>query len=128
MPSVYVGTSLRNSDRAKEIMSKFIDLGINISYDWTIRGQVFSDADLTEIAAAEINGVRECDLFFMIQPGRSGTHCELGIAIALHKPIIILQEIDVLENKSFYYADGISRCTDEQDAMCLAIDLLKMVK
>lgn len=121
MPSVYVGTSLHNASRAKSIIARFKDNNIEISYDWTFHGQVFDIDDLTYIAKAEINGVRNCDLFFMIQPGRSGTHCELGIAIALNKPIIILGDGCVFEKKSFYYAEGIEHFSDEDAAINAAL-------
>ena len=121
MSSVYVGTSLHNVSRAKSIITRFRSNNIEISYDWTVHGQVFDVDDLTYIAEAEICGVKNCDLFFMIQPGRSGTHCELGIAIGLNKPIIILGDCGVFEKKSFYYAKGVEHFSDEDAAVNAAL-------
>lgn len=125
--SVYIGSSLLNVNRTRYFIAKFNDLGIGITYDWTKHGQLFDPVELTKCAAAEINGVRECDVFFMLQPGRSGTHCELGMAIALHKPIIILEDCDVLEEKAFYYAPTVQRFTDESSAVAAVLSELAAI-
>lgn len=130
MGSVYVGTSLFNADRARTIQRKFREAGFDISYDWTQHGQVFTPADLARFGELEEAGVRDCDLFFMIQPGRFGTHCELGMARVLGKHVVILEDGRTTEQKTFYYRpDGharpIHKLRDEDEAIALAINLLR---
>lgn len=124
---VYVGTSLHNADRACQLINKFLDAGILVTYQWTQHGQIFDDEELTKVGKLEIDGVRDCDLFFMIQPGRAGTHCELGIAIALDKPIVILEEIEA-EKKTFYYQPNVYRYKTELEAFTAAIEILQRIK
>ena len=107
MASVYVGTSLLNVEQARQIISKFRSYGVNISYDWTTSGQVFTISDLQECGVKEVNGVKNADLFFMIHPARFGTHVELGIAIACDKPVIMVTNHNVLEQKTFYHLHNV---------------------
>lgn len=130
MGSVYVGTSLFNAARARIIQRKFREAGFDISYDWTTHGQVFTPAELARFGELEEEGVRTCDLFFMIQPGRSGTHCELGMARVLGKHIVILEDGKAVEQKTFYYRpDGhprpIHKFRNEDAAIAFAINLLR---
>jgi hypothetical protein len=122
--SVYVGTSLFNAQRAKQIIAKFLAANIPISYDWTTHGQASGQDDLAKYGKLEEEGVRECSLFFMIQPGRSGTHCEFGMAYAWGKPIIILEDVEV-EQKTFYYRPNIFRFKTEEEAFTKALQILE---
>lgn len=130
MESVYIGTSLFNADRARTIQRKFREAGVEISYEWWKHGQVFSTADLAKFGELEEAGVRNCGLFFMIQPGRHGTHCELGMARVLGKHVVILEDQKPTEEKTFYYRpDGharpIHKFRDEDEAIAFAINLLR---
>lgn len=121
---VYVGTSLHNAARAKQVIAKFQQAGVTITYDWTTHGQLFDDTELARCGVLEVAGVKDCDVFFMIQPGRAGSHCELGIAIALNKPVVILDELNT-EKKPFYYCEGVHRCKTEDEAFTTAFSILK---
>jgi nucleoside 2-deoxyribosyltransferase len=121
---VYVGSSLFNTIRVRQIQERFRLAGIGISYDWSKHGQVYNEAELARIGDLEERGVKDCDLFFMIQPARNGTHCEMGLARAWGKPIVILEEIEV-EQKTFYYRPGVYRCKTEDEAFNLALRLLE---
>ncbi len=77
MNKIYIGTSLFNGERAKQIASRFLDIGIEITYEWYKHGQVTNIDKLIAYGELEEKGVQDCDVFFMIQPGRAGTHCEL---------------------------------------------------
>jgi nucleoside 2-deoxyribosyltransferase len=123
---VYLGTSLHNRIQALSLIEKLTQLNIGLTYNWCVHGQVNDDEELTKIGLAEMNGVKDCDVFFMVQPGRNGTHVELGIALALDKPIVILTEPDVLvEQKSFYLIPGIVHVTSEAEALAAIVSLLK---
>jgi hypothetical protein len=125
MTAIYIATSLLNADRARQIMARFIELGVSITYDWTVHasGQVYSDDDLATIGKAEVAGVTNCDVLFLIQPGRNGSHFEMGLAHGLNKPVVILEEVAV-ERKTFYYLDNVHRFKTEQDAINFTLDLL----
>lgn len=123
MPSVYVGTSLLNAKNAKDVIDRFTAAGINITYDWTKHGQVFDEKLLEEYGIAELNGVRDADLFFMLQPGRSGTHVELGIALGLNKPVIIVTS-ERIELKTFYFVPNVFRFQSVDEAFEFAISHL----
>jgi nucleoside 2-deoxyribosyltransferase len=41
------------------------------------------------VAVAEVEGVREADVLLVLLPGGFGTHVEIGVALALEKPIVI---------------------------------------
>ena len=121
---VYVGSSLHNANRVREIQARFKQAGVSITYDWTTHGQVYSEDQLAAIGESEERGVEECDLFFMIQPGRTGTHYELGLARGLRKPVVILEEVEV-EKKTFYYCLGVHRFKSEDEAFGFALRLLQ---
>jgi len=127
-PRVYVGASLHNAAKAKKVINRLIEAGVEITYDWTCHtpGTVIGAEELARIGVLEADGVRDCDLFFMVQPGRNGTHVELGIAIALHKPVIILHEADVeMEPKTFYYLQNIITHTSEDEAFNNVMAILR---
>ena len=48
MNKIYVGTSLYNGDKAKHFISRFKDLGMAITYDWTTHGKVETVEELIE--------------------------------------------------------------------------------
>lgn len=127
--TVYVGSSLHNAQRVRQIQQKFRDAGVEITYDWTGHGQIFDDETLALVGEEEERGIRECTLFFMVHPARNGTHCELGMARVLDKHIVILEEGD-FEKKTFYYRPAshpnpIHRFTSEDEAIAFALRLLR---
>ena len=124
MPSVYVGTSLLNIDNAKRIINRFQKVGVNITYNWTAHGQVFNEIELCKYGIEEMNGVKNADLFFMLQPGRAGTHVELGLALAYSKPIVIVTN-DKIELKTFYFVPNVFQFYSEDEAFTFAIEKLK---
>ncbi len=111
MPKVYVGSSLHNAERVLEVQKRFTDAGIDITYNWAVHGQIFDESKLAEIGELEENGVRDCDVFFMLHPARNGTHYEMGFAKGLQKLIVMVAE-DKVEEKTFYHTTGIMRFTD----------------
>ena len=115
MNKIYVGTSLYNGDKAKHFISRFKDLGMAITYDWTTHGKVETVEELTLYGEAEFKGVADCDIFFMLTPARTGTHVELGIALALGKLIVIVFT-EAVEMKTFYYLPNVHKFTTEEEA------------
>ncbi len=121
---VYIASSLHNIARVKHFEQRFEEQGATITYKWSNHGQVFSEEELRKYAIGERDGVLECQLFFMVHPARFGAHVELGIAIANKIPIVILEETPI-EQKTFYYLEGVFKFTTEDDAFNFAINKLK---
>lgn len=119
---LYVGSSLRNGDRARQIMDRFESEGVQITYDWTAHGQVYNEDELIELGILEEKGVLECDVFLLVFPGRNGSHFELGLARGTGKHIVLLEEVEV-ERKTFYHLPrrdewpAIVRFAEEDDAV-----------
>jgi len=122
--TIYVGTSLHNAKRAKELITRFEELGIACTYDWTQHGQVYSQKELTEYGIAEERGVSEADVFLCVFPGRCGTHFEMGLARGLGIPIVLLEE-ELVEQKTFYYLPGLYRVKTEEQAITTILTILR---
>ena len=123
MAKIYVGSSLFNSDRVRQLYQKLIGLGHEITYDWTQHGQVFDLEKLFKIGILEENGVFDADIFLMVLPARSGTHWEGGFARGLQimgkkiEIIILMEHEHEQERKTFHYLPGIHRFTDEDSVI-----------
>lgn len=104
---VYVASSLTNAENASSVISILKGTGIQITYDWTTHGLVKDPVKCREICRSEIDGVKQADAMVFLHPARSGSHVELGIALALRKPVFMLfppePEFSQIELKSFYY-------------------------
>ena len=120
---VYVASSLLNADAAKITMNNFRNLGFEITYDWTIHGRISPDQKelAAQVCAAEIAGVRGCDLFFMQFPARTGSHVELGIAFFTNVPIVIYWDGDDVPDKTFYAHPNIEMHHDYNQALSSAV-------
>lgn len=100
-------------DRAAEAepLPKALDArGWKRTYTWT-NDQTGVPPDLSQIALAELQGVRDADVLIVLLPGGYGTHVEIGAALALGKPVILYAENQkVLETPyacPFHYHPGV---------------------
>ncbi len=100
MDLVYIATRLENTEKYFEVRAALKELDVGISYDWTLHGPVWrSGAErIREVSICEFKGVELADYVIVILPGGRGTHCELGMAIALGKQIFILAESPEVQN------------------------------
>ncbi len=112
---IYVASSLFNRQNVKAVMNKIIESGHQITYDWTAHGKVERSQKelMQEICDAEVKGVKECDALLLLSPSRTGSHVELGIAIALDKPIFL--HIEDSEFKSFYMHKSVVYISSNQN-------------
>lgn len=127
MSTVYVGSSLFNTERVKNIQKRFEVAGVAIAYNWAQHGRIIGATAETynKIGNLETNGVKGCDLFFMVHPARFGTHTELGIAIGTDKPIVMLNDTgEEVEEKPFYHLANVFRFTNEDEALTFALSKL----
>lgn len=84
----YIATKFQNFDRVQEIRIYLESLGYSITYDW-------SRATVSDMAQAQLDvrGVREADFIvgiFEQDYKYKGAIAEVGMAIALGKPVFIL--------------------------------------
>lgn len=128
----YIASSLSNAARVNQIESLIKDKLKNPtwSYDWTVHttkhetlGIPDSDPETKRrVAEDEVYGVKLADVLIVIMPGGRGTHFEMGLAFALGKRIVILNEVDELISPSFHFLDGVARVKTEQELL----ELLKL--
>jgi len=121
MTKIYVASSLYNKTNVKALYKYLAYLQCTITYDWTTHGGVNDEASLKEIGLKEYQGVVDCDVLVMLMPARLGSHVELGIALALCKPVIIITNGEDFEKKSFYFLDHVNIIRDI-DALKGALD------
>lgn len=95
MSSVYIATGYNNREgyvRARDLARRF---GLAVSFNWTLYDPPpeFSrrerDGFFRWAAEAELAGVRAADLVLGLLPGGLGTHAEIGMALALGKPLVL---------------------------------------
>lgn len=112
----YIATSLERAADCRAL-SKFLDaFGWECTYDWTAHGSVQGQGlDIIEtVATYEVAGVLVANVLIALLPGGRGTHCEIGMAIAVGKPVILVCDADELKDASgrecsFYYAPCVTR-------------------
>lgn len=90
----YIATRLENAAGHREIRDRLLQMGWACSYDWTVHGSVQREGKerIAEVARMEEAGVRSADIVIVLLPGGRGTQAELGMAIALRKPIFIFAD------------------------------------
>jgi len=94
-----------------------------VTYDWTQHGQVYSEEELAKYGQLEEQGIRDCDVFLLVFPGRNGSHFEFGLAYGLGKQIVILEETEE-EQKTFYHLPGIIRTKAENAAISIIVGIM----
>lgn len=103
----YLASSLKNIDWCRLMIRDLELLGHRCMYNWTTHGQVTLDK-CRETASAELEGIHRADVLVLRLPGRRGSHVELGAALALRKPVVIVAfaEDELLQEGkpcAFYY-------------------------
>jgi len=89
---IYIATKLEQADTHNRVRDAFVAAGHQITYDWTTHGSVKQEGyeRISEVAQAEMQGVKNADVVVMLLPGGRGTHVELGMAAAWGKPIVLV--------------------------------------
>ena len=87
----YVATRFSNRVGVERVRRVLNPLGHTITYDWTkhLTGP-HTELGMGAISVYEIEGVREADFVVVILRGGYGTHTEMGAALALNKPVILV--------------------------------------
>jgi hypothetical protein len=106
--SIYVAGKFEEAQKVKEVINEFLNLGFNITYDWT-QDSIASiptpkeKVQYLEQAAIRCDkGVRKADYVLILNnPLLFGGATELGIALSCYKEVII-QNPEIRENVFFY--------------------------
>ena len=102
---VYIATGFKLQNRYKEIKKELENLGHTITHDWTGAEEINK-----EQAQLDFKGVIDCDFLvgiFEDEYKYKGAICEVGMAIALYKPVFILG--DWLDSLIFMELDNVSK-------------------
>lgn len=104
---VYVASKFENKTEVRKAMELLKKDGHTITFDWTIHddtgmtGQTREDYLLMS-AMHDMGGVRTADAVFLIcYPGMKGAMVEVGMAIALGLPVVVVKR-EIWENVFFH--------------------------
>ena len=113
----YVATRLENVAAAKALASELESEGHELTYDWTRHGSVQSESREVKraVAAREREGIRQARVVVVLLPGGRGTHCELGMAVAYGKQVLLVSdsaEVQSVRTCVFYWHDFVMHLPD----------------
>lgn len=125
----YIATSLENVVGHHAIRNVLLERGLILTYDWTTHGTAWprGSAYVRNVIRAEQAGVRDADFVIVLLPGGKGTHVELGMALALNKPVLLVGDPADKDPLSFlrcegpfcgfWISDGVSHYVDAQELL-----------
>lgn len=83
----YLATQKDSSSRAETLLKALSAHGWQRTYTWT--NEDTGKDRSSEIALAELQGVKDADVLIALLPAGFGTHVEIGAALAWGKPVIL---------------------------------------
>ena len=113
---VFVSSSRANRELARRVIDTFVEKGWEITFNWTddtVQREEYSEAQMRALSYNLMHGIDTCERYVLLLPGGINSHVELGIALALRKPVWIfnagtfsMREDDPLAC-AFYFAEGV---------------------
>ena len=88
--NVYIAAATTDFEIVREVATALQRAGHVQTFDWTRAEEVNGTQVRADLAEAEVEGVRRADLLVAIMPGGRGTHAEIGAALGLKKPILLV--------------------------------------
>lgn len=129
--NIYIASTLSNAPRVQRLRDQLAKYGIGLTYDWTAHndGMAYVPDSMPEekqqTALREVDGVRRARAVLVIMPGRMGTHFEFGMAWALEKPIVWLDDNPPPDaSPCFHFLPGLIKCNTESAAIRAVLHLL----
>lgn len=117
----YIASKLENAENVKRLAKVLKAFGWIHTYDWTKHGSVQKEGEqrIKEVAAMELNGVRNADVVIVLLPGGRGTHAELGAANIAEIPVFIHAYDDKLflqdgNTCAFYWNKNVTRVVGDE--------------
>lgn len=104
---IYVASKFEEGPFVKKVMESLESAGHTITHDWTGESSAGKEGDelkqyLLKCATWDLEGVMSCDLLLLLNhPHGKGMFTEMGIALALRKPVIIVKP-EVANNIFFH--------------------------
>lgn len=130
---VYVAASSLEHARARAAMAIVRELGCEATLDWTQDVERDGGNPLhlsgfarSVLARCDVDAVRESDLLWVLAPrghASRGQCVELGVALALDKPILITGEED--DRRASIFFDLATVCRDDDTAAVTVIPMLR---
>ena len=116
---VYIAASYTNILSAKKLGEDLEKIGYSVISCWHIEGQspVDSDYHSSGRAIRDLYSVKQCDIFIELvgdEGSKGGRHCELGLAIAFGKNIMLVGGPD---NCIFTWLPWIPRFPDVKELL-----------
>jgi nucleoside 2-deoxyribosyltransferase len=112
---LYLASALSNQVLVSDVVEWLRAGGHEVTYDWTTHGSLQAKhafgREWHATATAELQGVRDADAVVGILRGGRGTHVELGAALALGRPVLLLHPAERRERTTL--DDG--RGSDDTD-------------
>ena len=112
----YLGAKRENRETAREVIRHLEEAGHTCSHNWAIEDNYIEGFHRPAMAAELCKlGVTLNQAVIFLLPGAPGTNIELGYAMALHKPILLIDLAtggDLFEpdqGNIFYMTHGIQR-------------------
>ena len=106
---VYIATGFESWQLARDLAGRLENKGHAIAIAWWTYHPDNGAADAvnwSEIGMKEARAVARCDAMIAMLPGGRGTHVEIGMAVALGKPVYLL---DSWSDRAvpFYHLPGV---------------------
>lgn len=113
-----------------------VSRGYKITYDWTLyigeHGPAWTqgEAAMAEVSDAEVHGVVDAEVLFMLLPGGRGAHVELGVALGTETTTIVWTDDSQLlqpipATSIFYHHPNVTAVMSTRDQMVsVIIDVL----
>ncbi|KEK26184.1 nucleoside 2-deoxyribosyltransferase [Bacillus gaemokensis] len=98
----YIASGFQNKHLVQFVANKLKEAGWHHTYDWTQNEKATNREQLQKIGQAEKQAIQEADVFLLLLDGGSGSHTELGMAIALEKKVYLYHRNNPLQT-TFYY-------------------------
>lgn len=122
----YIASGLENRERVASIVALLSEKGHLPTYDWTQFGDVRGNGveAMSDTAAKEALAVKDAEFVLIMLPGGSGTHTELGVALASrsNKRIVIWSKTgeeftDPKKTCVFYFHSSVTRLYCEYEEL-----------
>ncbi len=113
--NIYIASRLENAAQVRALRDALAPHGVHLTYDWTTHGSVqrAGVARMREVAQQETAGVRHARVLVALLPGGRGTHVEIGIALGLLIPVLLVGEQPGPYDCAFYHHPLVERVAPE---------------
>ncbi len=120
MSKLYIAAALKDHEIVEALTDRFKKVGIELTFNWAVKFR----QQIQPRPGDMVKAVKECDVLILICPGGRGAHCELGMALATGKKIIIVGAEDYDKRPSFYNENAVVHVATTDDAFYKTIKLL----